>query len=200
MITNLSTSTLYICPECSTSSLKTLSAFEIKKNNSLILKCSNKNCNCDNAFVSTSKDKYKINIDCPVCGDEHSFSLSKKTIWNKDFLILNCPQSGFGIFFIGKDIELLKKEHKAQEELIAGIIANNDELYDELDLLFEIVELINSYAQKNKIHCQCQNENIAININTDSITLKCKNCGRSAMFEAKIQTLNNLSELDEITL
>lgn len=200
MITDLTTSMLYICPECSTSSLRSLSAFEIKKNDCLSLSCMNKKCQCNNVVILPSKDKYKISIDCPVCGYEHSFSLSKKTIWNKNFMILNCPQSGFGILFIGKDIEHLKKEHNAQAEIIAGIVANNDELYDQLDLLFEIVELINSYANKNKIHCQCPNGNIAININTDSVTLTCKSCGRSATFEAKIETISALSELIEIIL
>lgn len=200
MITDLTTSMLYICPECSTTSLRSLSAFEIKKKGGLSLFCSNKNCACENILINSSKDKYKINIECPVCGDEHNFTLSQKTIWNKDFLILNCPQSGFGILFIGKDIEKLKKEHNAQSELIAGIIANNDEIYDELDILFEMVELINSYTSENKIHCQCSEENIIIAINTDSVTLNCKNCGRTATFYANVDTLDALSELLEIIL
>ena len=200
MITDLTTSMLYICPECSTTSLRTLSAFEIKKKGGLSLFCSNKSCNSENIIINSSKDKYKINIDCPVCGDEHNFTLSQKTIWKKDFIILNCTQSGFGILFIGKDIEKLKKEHNAQSELIAGIIANNDEIYDELDILFEMVELINSYASKNKIHCQCSDENITIAINTDSVTLMCKNCGRCTTFKANVDTLDALSELLEIIL
>ncbi len=200
MITNLTTSMLYICPECSTSSLRTLSAFEIKKKDGLSLFCSNKNCHCDNAFILPSKNKYKFIIDCPICGDEHTFTLSQKTIWNKDFFILNCPQSGFGILFIGKDTEMLKKEHNLQAEIIAGIVVNNDEVYDELDILFELVELINTFACENKIHCECENNNIAIGINTDSVSLRCKSCNRVATFKANTETLNSLSELAEIIL
>ncbi len=200
MITNLTTSMLYICPECSTSSLRTLSAFEIKKKDGLSLFCSNESCQNDNILILPSKNKYKIIIDCPICGDEHNFTLSQKTIWNKDFFILNCPQSGFGILFIGKDTEILKKEHNAQAEIIAGIVVNNDELYDELDILFELVELINTYACQNKIHCECESDNIAIIINTDSVSLKCKTCDRVTTFNANTETLNRLSELSEIIL
>ena len=200
MITNLTTSMLYICPECSTSSLRTLSAFEIKKKEGLSLLCSNKNCQNDNVLILSSKDKYKIIVDCPICGEEHTFNLSQKTVWNKSFFILNCPQSGFGILFIGKDTELLKKEHNTQAEIIAGIVVNNDEIYDELDILFELVELINTYACENKIHCDCKSDNISISINTDSVSLKCKDCGKIATFGANIETLNRLSELSELIL
>ena len=200
MITDLTTSMLYLCPECSTSSLRKLSAFEIKKKDGLSLFCSNKECRCTGLVIFQSKDKYKINIDCPICGDEHSFTLSQKTLWNKDFFILNCPQSGFGILFIGKDTERLTKEYSAQAEVIAGIIAANDEIYDELDILFEIIELINAYAQNNAIHCKCEKENIAININANSVVLTCKNCGNSVTFNANPEILASLSESEEIII
>lgn len=200
MITDLTTSMLYLCPECSTSSLRKLSAFEIKKKDGLTLFCSNKECRYNDVIIFQAKDKYKINIDCPICGDEHSFTLSQKTLWNKDFFILNCPQSGFGILFIGKDAKRLTAEYSAQAEVIAGIIASNDELYDELDILFEIIELINSYAQNNAIHCVCDKENIAININADSVVLTCKNCGKTVTFNAKPEILEALSESEEIVI
>ena len=200
MITDLTTSILYTCPECSSSSLKTLSAFEIKKNEPLSLLCNKTNCDCISLDIHLLKDKYRINVDCPICGDEHSFTLSKKTVWNKDFLILNCPQSGFGILFIGKDRERLSKEYEVQSELIAGIIAAGDASYDELDILFEIIETLNSFAQNSAIHCSCENEKIAININTDSVVLSCKNCGKSITFNAQIDILKSLSEVDEIII
>ena len=200
MITDLTTSMLYLCPECSTSSLRKLSAFEIKKKDGLALFCSNKECRCNDVKIFQIKDKYKINIDCPICGDEHSFTLSQKTLWNKDVFILNCPQSGFGILFIGKDTERLTTEYSSQAEIIAGIIASNDEIYDDLDILFEIIELINSYARSNSIHCICDKENIAININADSVVLTCKNCGKSVTFNAKPEILEALSESEEIII
>ena len=193
MITDLTTSILYICPECSTTSLRTISAFEVKKDG-LSLNCSNKKCCFDNILISHLKDKYKINIDCPICGDEHTFTLSAKTVFNKDFLILNCPQSGFGILFMGKDSKRLAEECSAQAEIIAGIIAANDETYDELDILFEIIELINKYANNHAIHCNCENEDIIIGINTNSVTLKCKNCKKSITINATLETLSKLTE------
>lgn len=200
MITDLTTSMIYICPQCSTSSLRTVSAFEIKKKDGLTLHCSNKECHFDDVVISLSKDKYKINIDCPICGDEHSFTLSQKTLWNKDFFILNCPQSGFGILFIGKDANRLTKECSAQAEMIAGIIATNDEIYDELDILFDIIEIINSLARENSIHCSCDKESIAININADSVILSCRNCGKSVTFNAKPEILDVLQDAKEIII
>ena len=199
MITDLTTSMLYICPECSTTSLRTISAFEVKKDG-LSLRCSNKKCCFDNILMSHSKDKYKINIDCPICGDEHIFTLSVKTVFNKDFLILNCPQSGFGILFMGKDTKRLREECSAQAETIAGIIAENDETYDELDILFEIIELINQYANNQTIHCNCNNEDITIGINTNSVTLTCKNCKKSVTLDANSETLSLIAESGGVTI
>ncbi len=199
MITNLTTSMLYICPECSTTSLRTISAFEVKKDG-LSLYCSNKKCCFDNILISHSKDKYRISIDCPICGDEHIFTLSPKTVFNKDFLILNCPQSGFGILFMGKDSERLREECSAQAEIIAGIIAANDETYDELDILFEIIELINQYANNHKIHCNCDEEDITIGINTNSVTLTCRNCKKSITLNANPEILSLLTESDGVII
>ena len=74
------------------------------------------------------------------------------------------------------------------------------EIYDELDILFELIELINSCAQNNAIHCGCENEDIAININQDSVFLICKNCKKSVTLKATPEVLNMLLEKMEIII
>lgn len=200
MITNLSTSILYICPECSTVSMRAVSIFEIKKKGGLSLFCSRMDCRYSDVVITDANDKYKITAECPICGENHTFTLSKKTLWNKNFLILNCPQSGFGILFIGKDRQRLMNEYSAQSEVIAGIIASNDDAYDELDTLFDIIELINSFANDKLIHCECGSQSIAVNINADSVSLVCKKCKKSITFGANREVLDFLSEADEIII
>ena len=199
MITDLNTSILYICPECSTISAKNISAFGIKKD-PVYLKCSNPSCKCNVCSISLAKEKYRFILDCALCGDEHTFFLSTKTLFYKNFFILNCHESGFGALFIGKDINKLKEEYNAQSETIAGIIANNDEGFDDLDILFEIIEKINELAKKNLIHCKCKSNEICVNINMDSVILSCKGCKKSLSFPATKQTLENLQNTEKILL
>lgn len=200
MLTDLTTSILYICPECSTVSMRTVSAFEIKKKGGLTIFCSGNGCRCRNALITDAGEKYKITAECPICGESHTFTLAKKTLWGRDFMILNCPQSGFGILFIGKDAKRLTNEYSAQSELIAGIIASNDDAYDGLDILFDIIELINSFAQNNLISCKCGGSDIAVNIDADSVSLLCKGCGKSITFRATDEDFELLSSLNKIVI
>lgn len=200
MITKLERSILYFCPDCSVVSTKKVSAFGISGQKPHTEYCSNTICNKSLVEFAFKKNKYHISIDCPVCGDTHSFNITQKTMWGKDFFILNCPASGFGILFIGKDEKRLMAEYYAQNELIAGIVAEGDEEYEKFDIIFEIIEALNELAQDNSINCTCGSDKISINLNEDSIELVCGKCGIRSKIPANVQTLDMLEEIDFFTL
>lgn len=200
MITNVDSSILYFCTDCPTVSYRTVSPFDLKKNEKLVLKCENNTCSCDIVTITYTNTKYKISVFCPICADEHIFYISPKTLWKKDFFILKCPESGFGVVFIGKDIKRLTDEYNSQNELIAGIVADNDADYDTLEILFEIIEKINAFSQDDSIRCKCNSRDIAININPDSVSLVCKSCNSSMTFPANEHFLKMLCRMNGITL
>ena len=121
-------------------------------------------------------------------------------MWNKDFFILNCPSSGFGILFIGKDPERLQAEYTAQNELIAGILADNDEDFKSLDVLFDLVEILNEFALNNSIKCKCGSELINVNVGKDDIQLTCRKCGTTNTLPATPESIEILENSDTITL
>ncbi len=201
MISDLNRSILYMCPQCTCVSLCKITVFDITKKTPKIIHCSDKDCQKSLITIKSSNDKYKITADCALCDETHSFTLSNKTVWNKDFLILRCPSSGLGIVFIGKDPERLKQEYKAQNELIAGLISGEEfSDPDEFDLLFDIIERINELVQNKAIKCSCGKSDISININFNNVTLTCRSCRLSESFEICEHFLDVLLASDNFTI
>ncbi len=201
MISDLNRSILYMCPNCTSVTLSKITVFDITKKTPKIIYCSDKDCKKSVITIKLSNDKYKITADCTMCDESHTFTLSSKTIWNKDFLILRCPKSGLGIVFIGKDPERLKQEYKAQNEIIAGLISGEEfSDPDEFDLLFDIIERINELVQNKAIKCSCGKSDISINITFNNVTLTCRNCNAGESFEICEEFLDFLLASDNFTI
>ncbi len=192
MISDFSQSILYYCPNCSAVSERRITAFQFPKNKAVEISCTNDMCSIPVITVKSIKDKYKISIVCPICSETHSFTISSKTLWNKEFFILNCNNTGMGILFVGKNSEKLSSEYQAQIDMVSGLMAEEDFDEDELDLLFEIFERINELARKESISCSCGSSNIAIQLNADSISLTCKNCDNEINFDIDSELLDKL--------
>lgn len=201
MISDLNRKILYICPECTDVSMGKITVFDIPLNTPKIICCSNDDCKSPVVTVTSQNDKYKICINCVICDDTHTFTISKKTLWNKDLMILKCQETGIGITFIGKDSRRLKKEYQAQNEVIAGLLSA-EELSDpdEFDLLFDIIERINELVQNKAVKCSCGKSDISINMNFDAVTLKCRNCHKSETFNICEEFLDELLASDNFTI
>lgn len=202
MISDINRSMLYICPDCSSVSVRTVTPFDFPKREQKNIYCSDKKCVSSIISLKTVKDKYKITVKCAVCEDAHVFTISQKTIWNKNFMILKCPKTGLGIIFIGNDLKRLEDEYNAQNEIVAGLLSYEDEFEEdsELDILFDVIEKINFLAKDNKIQCICKSKEISINIAINSITLVCKKCGKSITYEMDEDFLDMIFTTDFITI
>lgn len=200
MIINLQRSILYHCPICSSVNIQTLTAFVLTKAPHKLY-CSDKSCHEELVTIKAKKDKYDFTVYCPICCDTHSFSISQKNMWKKDFFILNCQNSGFGILFIGKDIERLKKEYYAQNEIIAGLVAMESEEKDVLDIMMEIIEILNDFVADEAIRCKCGSNDISLKVEANgSILLNCNKCGNKLIIPATEQSLDMLDEKDTLLL
>ena len=194
MITELEQNFLYYCPDCAAVSIKKVNAFMLSDKEAYHLCCSGKNCPEEPISIRHKKDGYEIIIDCPICAEPHTFNISQKTMWSKEFLILNCKNSGFGILFIGKNIKRLKMEYSAQNELIAGFLAENDEEFEGYDIMFDMLEVLNDFELNHSIKCKCGEDNIKIKIGFACIELICLSCGNKKVFTADEDTLAQLEE------
>lgn len=197
MIIDLTKTILYFCPSCPTLSFKHISAFDLKKEKRLRLRCTGKGCNEEIAELTYSRGKYKISVNCPICGDYHSFTLSKKNIWDKDISVLQCPESGMGILYIGNNKEKLLEEYNSNNMSFSGDFSPHEDdipiLNNPMDIAYTIVEHINQFAKANKVDCSCGNRDIGIAVNLDNVTLTCRACKKRMVLEATPQTMYFLS-------
>lgn len=107
-LNNLSRSIAYICPFCMQINTKNINIFEFSSHTPLKFLCEYDDCGEKCLYISRTKDKFKIDVECPVCEDVHSFIISSSGFLFKDLLTFKCPESNIDIFFIG-DNEKVEK-------------------------------------------------------------------------------------------
>lgn len=185
----------YICPICAESSIKQLNIFDFSGSNSIALNCADDTCreNCVN--ISKYNDKHKIEIVCPVCGESHVFNIKKNTLWSRPSLSLKCPVSGINIFFVGTK-QGVTDAVKKQQHIFDDMRMHNSEI----NLVLEIIECINSFAEEKRMYCECGCREIRATVTQTEIILTCPQCGNTRSFEISIDTLSMLLNLNCIVL
>lgn len=189
----------YICPFCSTITAKEVNLFCFSDSSPTEFGCSNSVCSQIAVTIQPKKDKYSITVDCPICGEPHHFNIRKVTFWESEFFVLHCPETGFGILFIGTD-ERIKAEISQQEQLLSKFDDDEVTIGDELSNIFETVEHINEICKNDGIYCSCGSRNIGIEIDNDKITLTCRDCGKEKYVLTDFESLKKLLDASTIVL
>ena len=198
MIKEFKKSIGYICPNCSSITVRGINLFDFSGNGATELLCANGKCAYPVVTVLPKKDKYAITVHCPICDEKHLYNIRKISFWHRDFFALNCPESGFGVIFIGSE----RKIHNeiAEQERIISSLEEDYGVSEDLSIIFEAVEHINALAKDGKISCACGGRNIAIEIDNDFITLFCRGCGAKEKIETSRDSLENLLKISTIVL
>lgn len=197
MIKEFKKSIAYICPYCSSITIRDINLFDFSGNTATLFPCGSES-NEDCITITPKKDKYTISINCPMCDDPHIFNIKKITFWKNRFFVLHCPETGIGILFIGNR-DKVKAEIEHQEEMF---IKMNEEfsISDELNMIFDTVERINELAKNGDVSCSCGSKAISIEIDNEKITLRCRDCGILKDFPSDEDTLNQLLNTSAIVL
>lgn len=184
MILELKRVVAYICPICSDIMMKTLDIFSFSGDNIFTLSCSNKLCHTACINILQKKDKYKINISCPICGENHTFIIKKSVFWTKRFFSLKCPVSGIQAFFIGeKDlVENAVNEHIKFISEIQDSSDGFDAEDDELSILYELADCIRDLAEDNMVYCTCGCNHITATLDDTKLLLSCDDCNSEKLF------------------
>ena len=111
----------YICPFCSNLSTRKLSLFNFSGGTDVKLICPVNGCHEECASIHQGKNKYRIDIECPLCGETHTHTIKPVSFWNKRLVTYKCPETNVDIFYIG--------EHDAVEDAIM----QNASVYDDPD-------------------------------------------------------------------
>lgn len=199
MIKEFKKSIGYICASCSSIIIKDISLFDLGGNGKSVFKCT-AGSSCDTVCITMSQknDKYAISIDCPACGEQHIFNIRKATFWQSDFFVMDCPETGMGILFLG-DKEKIRAAIDTQEK---NIMAMNDEyaICGELAMLFDAVEHINQLAKEQNVTCNCGSHDISIELDDTKITLLCRQCGNRLDIPTSEEALDKLLNTSTIVL
>ena len=110
----------YICPFCSNMSSKSLSIFNFSGKDKVQLICPTHGCHETCVTIAEKHDKYKFDIECPICGDNHSYTTTKENFWNKPLLTYKCPVAGIDVFFAG------------EKDLVENMLNENTDMFSDI--------------------------------------------------------------------
>lgn len=166
----------YICPMCSKVCKTDVNLFMFSGSKPVNFICDSQICLEECISISGAKDKLAISVDCPVCGNRHTFKISLKTFLSKDIITLSCPESNIKIFFAGKEdlVEFAITESQGSlSDFEEGLEAFNAQV----DIVYEIVDLIYEMLSCGDIVCECgSNRDIIPDVTENGIVLSCLKC------------------------
>lgn len=200
MIKGFSTSISYVCPYCSSITVKDLNIFSLSSEAPNPQFCEDETgCGAMCVSIKPKKNTYEIIINCPVCEDRHSFNINKVRFWKKDKnIVLKCPESGIGILFIGDHDEIFRLITQQESSILLESGAYS--IPDELNVVFQLVEQINNLSKKNLVRCSCGSHAISVGIDQGEILLNCRECGNIKSIPTTEEQLNQLLNASAIVL
>ncbi len=193
MLVDLKRTVAYICPFCSNISSRVLSVFNFSGTDRIQLICPTHNCHEVCVNITQKSDRYKIDVECPLCGERHTYSISRDSFWHKKIITYKCPAAGIDIFFAGGEKDVEKKLCESTELYPEAL----EELYEEdedesFNLLYMIIERLHKLKDRRRISCVCGHEDVDFNIINGNIILTCARCKKSKLIETSEETLTRL--------
>jgi hypothetical protein len=183
MLIDTSITIAYKCTSCGSFEFFNVSMFTLtyKKNCGL-------SCRCRKSCISMEQEGgngYLVNIPCIGCGNEHTYLITKKSMLLGETTVLNCPETGMQICFIGRDEAVRRKVDSLEEEF--------DELMDtygyenyfrNTQVMFDTLNHIHDIALKGNLSCECGDSDIELVLLSDCILLRCGRCGGNRIIPA----------------
>ena len=192
MLIDTSITIAYKCTSCGSFEFFNVSIFSLiyKKGCGLA-------CRCRKSCVSIKQEgesNYLVKIPCIGCDNEHTYLITKKSILLGETIVLNCPETGMQICFIGRDEAVRMKVDNLEKEFDEMIDTYGYENYfRNTQVMFDSLNHIHDIALKGNLYCECGASEIDLVLLTDCILLRCGKCGA----DQKIQAAKN-EDLREI--
>lgn len=206
MLVDLKRTVAFICPMCSRISSKRISIFDFSGDDKVNLICPTPNCHEHCATIATKGQKYNISIECPLCGDKHSYAIKRDHFWHKHLIAYKCPAAGMNVFFAGDRVDVEKAVDDSANTYSdtlsdwSDIDTIDEGGEDDYSLIYEIVDRIRSLSNAHKLSCRCGSIDIDIGVATGGIMLQCKRCRRNKVIELSEDTLTRLLNTTQIII
>lgn len=201
MLVDLKRIVAYICPFCSNISSKSLSIFNFSGVEKVRLICPTHGCHETCVYITEKNSKYKLDIECPLCGDTHSYTISKENFWNKPLITYKCPIAGIPIFFAGDrhQVEITLDENA---DFYSDTLDDFDDTiaHETFNMLYSIIERLHVIKDNNNLSCVCGSEEIDLNVVNGDIVLTCSCCKRTKTVECSEKNLTQIMNSNSIII
>lgn len=196
MLINLNKTAAYVCPFCSEVNTEKLSMFELSSDEWLTLTCNMPDCGDACVSMRRKKDKCTIRIECPVCGDAHTFTISTDALSRRPLCVFACPVSDVDIFFFGNE----DKVYEAIENDV-DIFSDSDEEFTEYErILNTMLARIAKLSQNGDLSCVCGCDNIRCGFTDEELIFSCPKCGRQKRLEICAESLMELFNAEAVII
>ncbi|MBP3362040.1 MAG: hypothetical protein J6N52_14375 [Clostridia bacterium] len=192
MVKKLTRTVAYSCPFCMQDMQEQLNIFDFSGNNSVELLCCDRRCKESCAVISDCGNKYKIKIKCSVCGEFHTYTISKSAFWTVPLMVFNCTNFDMQIFFFGEKSRVEEAVSENDEMMTDMADEAFDALPDNCKLAFSIIDSFHRLLEDKKIICSCGSTEVYPDFDGSSIVLCCENCHRTYSFEISEELLDML--------
>lgn len=200
MVINTSTVVGVRCAKCGKLNFHAVSLFSFSGNNSVRLKC---DCGVSTVVIgTTNKKKYSLKVECAMCDASHVFYHTAKEIWSKKVLPFLCLETGLEIGYAGPK-DMVKDAWRNQEKTFFDLVEDVGfaDFFDNPDVMYQVLEHLNSISENGSLTCKCGNNNIDLEIMPDRLELVCGGCGSWGVIYAENNgELGVLKQLKKITL
>ena len=190
MIENVNRFIAYICPECNEISDGYINVFDFSGNKPLHLTCTDRNCSHEAGVISVKGDKMKVTLNCPVCSDTHSYTISKSVFWSESLITFNCANASVTIFFAGDKKSVLESVEESER------IFEEDEvalLSDEIKAIFETLDILHNVLEQKRMICRCGSRNLYPSVSNDRLFIECEDCKKKYPINPSRELMNLLT-------
>ena len=209
---NKETQIAYRCPECGDSVFGLMGSFAFSYG-MLRLKCK-----CQGSYADITplpESKLKFGIPCPLCKQNHTYTLASSIIENRESFSFECPYSNMSIAYVGNPdkINTLMEENEKQlsnllsdldlttlsdiqpEEMSDAEILPDASIYDALRLVLSELEY------DKKADCPCHRGHYDVRYTETGLQAYCEDCGATYDFDCRSAlATEDILNLDEIKL
>jgi len=173
------------CPACGKSEFHSSSRFRLAGDGSARFRCA---CGFVKAVLSSTRRGCTLQLACNACGLVHVVSFKKADFWRAELVGLYCRETGAQLGFLGADgvvREVVEQEPGDLAALLAD--CNLARHFDNPVVMYRILSRLHKAAQAGGFGCKCGNDRIRLDIEVDSITLRCPACRAQVTVNAEIE-------------
>ena len=190
----------YICPFCSNPATRRISPFNFSGGSDVNLICPVNGCHEECAAIHRGKKRYRIDIECPLCGETHTHTITPVSFWKAPLVTYKCPESNIDIFYIG------------ESSAVESALMQNSGIYDNLSydaepntfvqspLCEKILTIIRNLYENDCILCSCGSDRISAAIYDNKLALTCVRCHKTRYIEFTEETFKMLKNAGSIVI